>query len=528
MAFESLSYRCNIPLEGFPARWLPLVHPYDPDLPLFPIYYFHSLPLGLASDHRPGQTERVFGYMERLNLSDDGHVSATVVTNKDLNNSQNASYAQAAVKAVQERLGLNDPVTKVDVINCFLPPLDHANAVLGEIWERVVSEAYGGKLPFGRLWDEVFGLARFVASFNSQSGRKGELIQTHYFASRFGERIQAGGGIPQVDFFLFPTIQELRDVGNPLANFPKFATLAELTVEFRRLFCDDLPIDGLKFSRFKNPAGGKFNTTSFFGLVDQLNWSLRPALTECFNAFGKGPPRTLVFLMMLHDLRFGQIDHAQISSAQSGSIYNGMKGSYQSPKVIQIYSQQCFGNANAMPIDTWVETFLQWPLVAWPTGSNPHKSLFVQSKNLGKVERLIWVAAQARKVHSSACDNALWCLKKSSGDEEADSVARGANPLACNICLPAIRNVCPAYNRIKNATVCFNRAQQPGELFSIQTSTNNNTTPNQTFTVCRGKSIYGDVVDDFSPKDDPEGFAPFPDPSHGGTDISVDEFVRFY
>jgi hypothetical protein len=44
-----------------------------------------------------------------------------------------------------------------------------ANPFLAEVWERVVSNHYDGKLPFGRLWDEVLGLARWVASWNSPS-----------------------------------------------------------------------------------------------------------------------------------------------------------------------------------------------------------------------------------------------------------------------------------------------------------------------------------------------------------------------
>jgi hypothetical protein len=43
MAFESLAYRYTFEIVSFPERWLPLIHLYDPDLPLFPIYYYHVL-----------------------------------------------------------------------------------------------------------------------------------------------------------------------------------------------------------------------------------------------------------------------------------------------------------------------------------------------------------------------------------------------------------------------------------------------------------------------------------------------------
>lgn len=530
MPFEGLTSRHTMNLPDLPSRWLPLIHAYDPDLPLFPIYYFHALPAGMATNHRPTQSERVFGYIERVNITENGDVSVTVVTNKDLRQAQNLSYLEAATHLVRERLGVNDAVTKSDVTNCFSAPLDYANAVLGETWERVVADAYGNRLPFGRLWDEVLGLARFVASWNSQSGRKGELIQTHYFASRFGTRIQAGGGIPQVDFFLLPTIAELQDASNPLTHFPEFRLLTELAAEFRRLFCADMDIEGIRFSKFRNPRGGKFDTAGFFDLVGQLNFALRPIATECFNTFGKGPPRTVIFLLMLADLRSGAVSPGTFTSVQCGALYDQLRGAYQSSKVLEIYAQQCFGNPAALPIDTWIATFLRWPLTVWPKGRerDPHRALFAQSRNLGKVERLIWIAAQARKVHSSACNDALWCLKKSSGEEEADTTARGANPLACNICLRAIRDACPAFQSIRTLRVCFNRPRTADDAFSVRTSADDNATPNQSFLSCNGKSIYGDIVDDFSPRDDPAGFAPYPDPQHGGSDISVDEFVRIY
>ena len=528
MPFDSLAYRHTISLHDLPTRWLPLINAYDPDLPLFPIYYFHNIPSSLSGGHRPLRNQRVFGYIERINMSDAEQASATIISNKDLANPANRAYLEAAEEVVRERMGINNPVRLIDVEQAFVSPLDHANAVLGEIWERVVAESYGGLLPFGRLWDEVLGLARFVASWNSQSGRKGELIQTHYFASHFGERISAGGNIPQVDFFLLPTIREIQDPTNPLTHFDKFRQLIELATDFVRLFCTNLNVENIIFSKFTNPCGGRFNTKSLFQLIEQLNYSLRPVATECFNAFGKGPQRTIIFLLMLADLRRGTISPATLTSSQCGAIYDRLHGAYQSAKVLEIFSQQAFGNPAAMPIDTWIETFLQWPLTVRENRNNSNRFLFEHATNLGKVERLIWVSAQARKVHSSACHDALWCLKKSSGNDEADTIARGANPLACNICIAPIREACPAFACIKRDIICFNRTPESGENFCITTSANDNTTPNQTFLSCTGRSIYGKIVDDFSPRDEPAGFAPYPDPRHGGTPVSVDEFIRLY
>ena len=151
-----------------------------------------------------------------------------------------------------------------------------------------------------------------------------------------------------------------------------------------------------------------------------------------------------------------------------------------------------------------------------------YQYIFSHSNNLGKVERLLWFAGQARKVHSSACNDALWCLKYSSAGKP-----RGANPLACNICLDAVRNCCPAHEQIKHSTITFNDSSLMGN-FNIETDSKDNTTPNQKFVLCTGDSIYGQISDDFSPYDNPGGFAPFPVQNHKGDPITVEDFIKIY
>jgi hypothetical protein len=529
MPFESLSFRYTLRLANIPHRWLPLIHLYDPDLPLFPIYYFHVLKPNLLAGARPLLTDRAFGYVEHVRLCSEGGIDVGLIVNKDLSLAENGVFLRAVESEIQERFGIANPVTQADVEAAFLIPLDQANPLLVELWHRVVANAYGNLLPFGRLWDGVLGLARFVASFNSMSGRKGELIQTHYFASRFGVPIPAAAGIPQLDFFLLPTIGEVLDATNPLTDFPRFVDLLRVAGLVAQHHGAPITVGGITLTRFRNPVPGAFNTAAFFGMIHgaHIPHNLGPAATECFNAFGKGPPRTILFLLMLSDLRDGLLRPGALTSAQCGSLYDGLRATYQSPKVIEIYAQQCFGNAHAMPVDVWVRTFLQWPLNVYPTGSSdtPFSDVFSHARGLGKVERLIWVTAQARKVHSSACDDAVWCIKY--GSDQKPQKPRGANPLGCTICLDPVRTHCPAFAAIRNQTVGFNGAE-PDADFQVTSSAGDNATPNQSFTSCRGKSIYTETVDSFSPADNPEGFAPFPSPIHGGEVLTVQEFVDIY
>jgi hypothetical protein len=526
MPFESLSYRHTIPINGFPERWMPLIHLYDPDLPLFPIYYFHSTLKGLAPHQRPTEGERVFGYIERIHIPGANRVAVEIITNKDLDDPNNAVYLTLATEEIGERLGLNNPVTINDIANAFAPPLDYANPVLLEIWHRVVANAYGNKLPFGRLWDEVLGLTRFVASWNSPGGRKGELIQTHYFASKFGERIQSAGGIAQIDFYLLPTINELMDGANPLTIFPKYRDLVDVAEIFQANNCATVSVGGITLSKFLHATGGRFNTAKILAILKSTHipQNLQPSAIECYNTFDKGPQRTVIFLMMLSDLRSGRLTPATLSASTLGSIYAGlMEKTDQSPKVIHIYAQQSFGNASAIPIDIWIKTFFKWPFKIAPIGHvEDYSQIFSSSQNLGKIERLIWVTAQARKVHSTACNDAIWCIKKPS---QGDS--RGANPFACNICLAAIRNSCPAFSHIKNFSVGFN-GNDPDAHFKVVTSAGNNHAGNQKFISCEGLSIYEHTVDDFSPADVPSGFANFPSGGHNGSTITVDQFINTY
>lgn len=526
MPFESLSFRHKFIVPDFPERWLPLVHLYDPDLPLFPLYYFHSISDNLQAGQRPGLTDRVYGYIEKINSLDANGAEVVLVLNKDLTLPGHQNYKVIAENEARERLGLNNPVQVADISNAFLAPLDYANPVLQEIWHRVVVDTYGGSLPFGRLWDEVLGLTRFVASWNSDGGRKGEFIQTHYFSSKFGERIQTGGGIGIMDFFLLPTVGELFDSTNPLNSFPNYQKLVEVADLFQANKCTFFTVGTLTLSKFNNPPKtGLFNTAKLQRIISEqfIPPQLKNSLTECFNAFNKGPGRTVIFLMMLSDLRAKRILPRNLSNADLGSIYDGLKKTYQSPKVIHIYAQQAFGNTNALPNDVWIGTFLEYPLNIKKSlpRVRPNHFLLSHSNNIGKVERLIWVAVQARKVHSSACNNALWCIKKAGNKK-----TRGANPLSCKNCI--LKATCPAYGDIKAKRITLNN-QNFQASFYIETSAGNNTSPGQGFKKCVGESIYGKIEDDFSTSDMPDGFTSFPSQHHDLTrSITVDEFVNLY
>jgi len=522
MSLENLDYTFTLQFRNYPIEWLPFLYLYDADIPLFPLQYFHAVREDLPQGHHYGATERVFGYVERTHFT-GAELEVTVVCNKDLANPHNSVYLRLANIEVAERLGISNPVTRVDLNSPFQPENNPANLVLPQIWQRVVANILGDKLPFGRFYDSILGLGRCVASFNSPGGRKAEWIETHYYCSRFGERIKIADNLPKMDFYLLPTFKEVVGPNSSLILFPNFRKLKSAAKDFHRKFCSVKAIGGgLTFSKFNKPGKGSLNSKKLLRCINQLNSASVNSLIQCFNAFDKGPPRTVLFLLMLNDIIAHRLSPQDLTPSQFGFIYDGLGRSYQSPKVVALYAQQCFGNSSAFPIDTWMKTLLKWPLAVYPAKGKKVQNLLANTQNLGKVERLLWIAAQARKIHSSLCNDSLWCIKYDSSRKP-----RGGNPFACNACYTPIRDSCPAYAEIANDTISFN-ARRGRNKFVIESSRKNNTAASQTFVLCKGVDKYGKVHDDFTPIDMPTSFKVFPSPNHRDQAITVSQFVQIY
>jgi len=524
LAFESLSFEYTFTIDPFPPEWLPLTYLYDPDLPLFPIQYFHLLDPQLPPGRRPGERDRLYGFVHHVNLVGTA-LSVTVVVNKDVHVARFSYYKSALENEVKARLGLENPVTLADVEAALSGNLSNSNQVVKELWYKVIDGSFGNTLPFGRMWDGVFGLVRFVASWNSDGGRKGELIQTHCFASEFGEKIQAHGGV-HADFFLLPTLDELKDSSNPLSYYPRFAALVSAAEEFASRYCVPRVVGTSRFSAFsksKATTSKQLDTNSVLEITANASAGLRRALFENFSAFNRGPQRSVIFLMMLHDLRHRYWDPSTLSASDCGVLYNELGGTYQTPKVIALYSQQCAGNEQVLPIDNWVKTFLKWPLDFRPSkDKNYFPELFACSLKWGKVERLIWIAAQARKVHSSVCKEILWCVRY--GDREG--TMRGANPFSCKICQDYIREACPSYARIAGSLIAFNALSSKSAAFRITTSARDNSTGGQLLESCAGSDST--TNDTYSVRDRPDSFKAYPQSGHSGTELTVSEFIQRY
>lgn|GEM_PF-1900493 len=539
MSFEALTHLYEFQADDFPAEWLPLTHLYDPDLPLFPILYFHELDPTITD--RPGERDRVFGYVysvsiTRNNESEDiasrSGAWITIATNKNLGAPANSRFIAVAENAARSRLGLDNPVKNSDIVQAFRKSqLHNANKLMNELWHKIITSSFGGKLPFGRCWDPVFGLARFIASWNSKGGRKGELIQLHSYSASFGEKISVGNGV-HADFYLFPTWQEFTDKHNPLSIFKKFACLAGnngAAAFFADKFTSRITLSNSIYSKFElsnakqetNEDFKRLDTSALIKIINTAPKKLRQSLYENYNAFNRGPPRAVMSLLMHHDLRNSNWRPSDLGEEDWVAQYTGLKTSYQSPKVMQLYAQQCFGSETALPIDNWVSVFLKTPLNINSSKKEKASSVFSHSSIWGKLERLIWMSVQARKVHSSVADNILWCVRYGGPDKKI----RLANPFSCKICAEPIRSICPAYNDIKDHKISFNNQASLDSYFFITTSSGDNTTQNQHFVSCTGQN---DSYDEYSPKDKAEDFGAYPTNNQSGETITVAQFLDNY
>lgn len=520
MSFEALAHQHEFTLTGFPAEWLPLTYLYDPDLPLFPLVYLHLLDPTLPNGQRPQHRDRIYGYVRQVALIQGG-AKVTLVLNKNLADANEAKYIAPLETEVAHRLGCGDPITEAHIRGALKGSLSGSNDLLLELWHGVVGPAFGGKLPFGRILDPVFGLVRYIASWFSEGGRKGELIQTHYFLTAFGERIHAGSPV-NVDFYLLPTFAELRDTSNTLALFPKFRSFIGAAKEFVDAYCEQKAVGSHTYSFFRAPKAGftKLDTASLLKTFGKHTGASNHALHENYNAFDRGPMRSVLSLMMFHDIRTSNVRPDALSADDCREMYLNLGGSYQSPKVMQLYAQQCFAAEPGLPLDNWVTTFLKWPLNFKEdrlTKAGERKffaELFAASDSWGRIERLIWVAAQARKVHSSVCASILWCVRF--GGEEKK--LRGANPLSCKICASYIRDHCPSYDSIRGLTVSINAT---GADFVVKTSTG---AAASDFDSVSGQNVF----DRYSPRDRPLDFKPYPQPGQPTGTITVEKFIELY
>lgn len=314
----------------------------------------------------------------------------------------------------------------------------------------ICASLYGDILPFGRFYEEIYSITRFVAAFSPKTGRQSEMRMLYNFLSTFGEKITVNNEEnPQwnfLEFYLLPIYQDIKDKN--LIEFPKFKTLYKSMCKVWKL--DYTQTVNLNNNIFKAiPRAWEQNKEKFtkskllpwikdanidFDIGDKYQIEL---LIDAFNRFSW---RACFFIWSI--LTIVSTDYHTWNKPFFEKFYNaGIKGC--SEKVVTCFMQQGFANSEVIPIDTWISTFYNFAL-----GINNKDDFFRQFNNLGKLERLIWLTSQANKTNIREYMELLWCQRYGTN---GNGEFRGQNPLSCYEC--KLNNVCIGYKQIESKFV---------------------------------------------------------------------------
>lgn len=412
----NLEHEIKIIIKDIPIPWIPKIELYYPDLPQFPIIYIHTFdnngnrivacPVAVSYEIKQDTCDAEFLLLSNINQQ-----------------SNNIGIVQTEL---EERLGFSNKITKNDIISCCNGNNDYEQ-ILSDIWSYVES-SYGSALPYGKYYEELFSIIRFVSAWQPKTGRQSEMRMLYNFMSIFGEEAILPEKWNHLELYVIPNITDIKN--NSFNEFPKFNVLDSVTRKlFTKYFKVPVTIDNITFYSMRN--AWKKNKDSFINLVSTPLYDegiFSEAEKQCaerlVDAFNRHPWRASYFISAYINI---DKDYSSWSKNFFNTFYNnGSKLKGYSEKVIACFLQQGFLNTEAIPIDTWIKTFYEYPL-----GIEDSSTFFNTFSNIGKLERMIWLASQSNKTNMKNFFNILWCQRYGiNGNTEL----RGVNPISCYSC----------------------------------------------------------------------------------------------
>ncbi|KYG28195.1 hypothetical protein [Alkalihalobacillus trypoxylicola] len=404
-----------ITIESIPLPWIPKIELYYPDLPQFPMIYINTyvnkqriLACPVAVSYQIGENscDAIFTVLTNVELSE---------TNKDKIKSE-----------LSERIGYSKKISKSDVIDCCNGNEQYI-ALFTDLWDYIQS-SYGEFVPYGKFYEEIFSIIRFVAAWQPKTGRQSEMRMLYNFMSAFGEKIELTEKWSHLEFYAIPNLYDISN--NDFSEFPKFSTLeSAMRKLFDKYFVKKVKIDGIEFKVMER--AWKQNKDSFILNVTDPMFS-EGILSESEKLYAE----TLVDAFNRHAWRAAYFISAYMNIKNDYSMWtkqffinfyeNGNKLKGYSEKVIACFLQQGFLNPEVIPIDTWIKTFYEFPL-----GIDSNAQFFNMLSKLGKLERIIWLSSQSNKTNMKTFFNILWCQRYgTTGNGEL----RGINPISCYSC----------------------------------------------------------------------------------------------
>lgn len=449
---KGLEFESKITIKHIPLQWISRIELFYPDLPGYPIMYIHKI----LKDKT-----RVYGFpvtMNIYNLCDkkmECDIEFLFLSNVDLQN--NNKIQREVINELEHRIGLIDKIGLNDVLAACKGQKVYED-FFRELW-KYIEALYGSYLPYGKLYEELFSIVRFVSAFDPKTGRQSELRMVYNFMSIFGENITLPKKWNHYEFFLIPTYDDL--INRNLTLFPKFEDLFEaIELLWRKYYTKKSNILGVTINSM--PKGLGDNKSKFIDNMENLlaqniiTLKQKDILERLVDVFNRLPTRAAFFISSImipfqHDYRlWNKTFFIEFYNRRKG---RGKFGAGISEKVIACFLQQGFLKQEVIPIDTWVRTFYQSAL-----GIDDKLKFFSSFDSLGKIERVIWLASQANKTNINKFFDLLWCQRfGTNGNKQL----RGANPIACYEC--NLRRKCPSYSLIADSNVAINETNSAND-----------------------------------------------------------------
>ncbi|MCH7648648.1 MAG: hypothetical protein IIA83_08590 [Thaumarchaeota archaeon] len=447
-----------ITLERVPIQWIPKFELFTNDLPNFPLVYVHHY----------ANEKRIFGFPISASFIkfEEGTCVPEIrfLSNVDLEN--DVTSKKIVEEELSERFGITNQVKVNDIMDACKGDTVYED-FFKKIWEKVIKPDHGNSIPFGRYYEKFFSIFRFNAAWNTagRGGRQQELRIVYWFLREYGSRVKIE--VERYDFyqfFLLPTFDEVKS--EQLSDFPKFKKLFKVIKKIWNLeFTCENELLGKKIKSMERTWPKQRD-----GFVTYLNdkyvrdGTLSPEeahdLGLLVDMFNRNPQRTIGFIwsvMSINELDYDSwskdfLDQFYLKYFESNKKTIGVY-----PKVVACFLQQGFGNKYAIPMDDWILTFAKHPFGLDGVKLRPdstkkdqrlftHKMFFEKFDNRAKLERLIWLVAQSKKVNMDPVFDMMWCIRfGTTGD---DSVLRQQNPISCYQC--NLRKQCKGYATIED------------------------------------------------------------------------------
>ena len=159
---DAISYSSQIKIEDIPPQWLSKIELYSSELLNFPLIYIHKIVDG----------RRIYGFpvaiiREEFNQNALLDITFEFLSNIDINADENLkSFIK---QELEERIGAKDKISKDDILAMCRSDIEYKN-FFSALWVSI-EQVYGKYIPYGKFFEEMYSIVRFVAAFQPKTGK---------------------------------------------------------------------------------------------------------------------------------------------------------------------------------------------------------------------------------------------------------------------------------------------------------------------------------------------------------------------